>query len=231
MTPGLYVYAVLATGARADGTGLAGEPLRIVPCGDFAAAVGEMDDAPAVEARTLRAHDSVVRALAQSAEAILPARFGCVVKDEIALRDALQPRARELGDALRLVRGCEQMTVRVYGRDAAGAPAAEPAADEPMTPAGPGTDYLVSRQRERRRAREVPELDPIRSALSMLVREERAQRHRTPPLLASVYHLIGRGQAAVYQETLTRAAAALGAVRVSASGPWPPYAFTPETLV
>jgi hypothetical protein len=123
------------------------------------------------------------------------------------------------------------MTVRVYGTDTSTPPAGEPAADEPAGAARPGTDYLVSRQRERRRAREVPELDPVRPALRMLVRDERAQRHRTPPLLASVYHLIERGQAAVYQETLTRAAASLGGVRVSASGPWPPYAFTPEALV
>jgi hypothetical protein len=227
---GLYVYAVLDTGARAAGTGLAGEPLRIVPCGELAAAVGDMDTAPAVDARTLRAHDAVVRALAQDAVAILPARFGCFVPDETALRDALQPRANELGDALRLVRGCEQMTVRVYGSDAAPAPAApEPAAH--AAAARPGTDYLVGRQRERQRAREVPELDPVRPALSTLVRHERAQRHGTPPLLASVYHLIERGQAALYQETLTRAAASLGSVRVSASGPWPPYAFAPEALV
>jgi hypothetical protein len=228
---GLYVYAVLESGARVAGTGLADEPLRLVVCGDLAAAVGEMADTPAVDARALRAHDAVVRALAQSADALLPARFGCFVKDDIALRDALQPRARELGEALRLVRGCEQMTVRVYGTDTSTPPAGDPAMDESAGGARPGTDYLVSRQRERRRAREVPELDPVRPALSTLVREERAQRHRTPPLLASVYHLIERGQAAVYQETLTRAAASLGDVRVSASGPWPPYAFAPEALV
>jgi gas vesicle protein GvpL/GvpF len=228
---GLYVYAVLESGSSAVGTGLAGEPLRLVRCGDLAAAVGEMADTPGVEARTLRAHDAVVRALAQSADAILPARFGCFVKDEAALRDALQPRARELGEALRVVRGCEQMTVRVYGTGTAETSVDAPAAGTSAGAARPGTDYLVSRQRERQRAREVPELDPVRPALSLLVREERAQRHHTPPLLASVYHLIERGQAAAYQETLTRGAASLGGVRVSASGPWPPYAFAPETLV
>jgi len=228
---GLYVYAVLEKGSPAVGTGLAGEPLRLVRCGDLAAAVGDMADTPGVEARTLRAHDAVVRALAQSADAILPARFGCFVKDEAALRDALQPRARELGEALRVVRGCEQMTVRVYATDTAEASAEAPAAGPSAGAARPGTDYLVSRQRERRRAHEVPELDPLRPALATLVRDERAQRHRTPPLLASVYHLIERGQAATYQETLTRAAASLDDVRVTASGPWPPYAFAPEALV
>ncbi|HUF92900.1 MAG TPA: GvpL/GvpF family gas vesicle protein [Candidatus Limnocylindria bacterium] len=228
---GLYVYAVLESGARAAGAGLAGEPLRVVACGDLAAAVGDMAEAPALDAHALRAHDAVVRALAQSAEAILPARFGCFVKDEPALRDALHPRAGELGEALRLVRGCEQMTVRVYGTDGATPPAGEPTAGAPVATARPGTEYLVSRQRERQRARAVPELDPVRPALSALVRDERAQRHRTPPLLASVYHLIERGQAAAYQETLTRAAASLGSVRVSASGPWPPYAFAPEGIV
>jgi hypothetical protein len=228
---GLYVYAVVETHARVTGAGLAGEPLRLVPCDDLAAVVGEMADTPAVDARALRGHDAVVRALAAHTDAILPARFGCFVKDETALRDALQPRVRELGEALSLVRGCEQMTVRVYGTDATTPPADEPAAAEPAGASRPGTEYLVSRQRERRRAREVPELDPLRPALATLVRDERSQRHRTPPLLASVYHLIARGQAATYQETLTRGAASLGGVRLSASGPWPPYAFAPEALV
>lgn len=228
---GLYVYAVVETQARVTGAGLAGEPLRLVPCDQLAAVVGEMAETPAVDAPALRAHDAVVRAVAQSADAILPARFGCFVKDETALRDALQPRARELREALCLVRGCEQMTVRVYGRDATTPAGDERATTERAAAPRPGTDYLVSRQRERRRAHEVPELDPLRPALATLVRDERAQRHRTPPLLASVYHLIERGQAAAYQETLTRAAASLDGVRVTASGPWPPYAFAPEALV
>ena len=228
---GLYVYAVVEADARVAGAGLDEEPLRLVPCGDLAAVVGEMPDTPAVDARTLRGHDAVVRAVAQHADAILPARFGCFVKDETALRDAVTPRARELTEALRLVRGCEQMTVRVYGTEAATPAADEPTTAGPAAGARPGTDYLVNRQRDRRRARQVPELDPVRPALATIVRDERAQRHRTPPLLASVYHLIERGQAATYQETLTRAAASLGGVRLTASGPWPPYAFAPETLV
>jgi hypothetical protein len=228
---GLYVYAVVETDARVTGAGLGGEPLRLVPCGDFAAVVGELADTPTLNASALRGHDAVVRAVAQHTDAILPARFGCFVNDETALRDAVKPRERELTEALCLVRGREQMTVRVYGTEAVTPAADEPAAAAPAAGARPGTDYLVSRQRDRRRAREVPELDPVRPALATIVREERAQRHRTPPLLASVYHLIERGQAATYQETLTRAAASLGGVRVTASGPWPPYAFAPEALV
>jgi gas vesicle protein GvpL/GvpF len=221
---GLYVYALLDGPPRAAVTGLAAEPLHMVTLGNFVAAVGEMADAPTVEAHTLRGHDAVVRALAASADAVLPARFGCFVADEAALREALLPRARELDDALRLVRGCEQMTVRVYGD-----PAAEPA-DEPAPAAGPGTDYLVGRLRERRRARAVPELDPVRPALASLVRDERAQRHHTPPLLASVYHLIERGRAEAYRDAVARAGVSLGSVRLTTSGPWPPYAFAPEVL-
>ena len=36
---GLYVYAVLESGSPVVGTGLAGEPLRLVRCGDLAAAL------------------------------------------------------------------------------------------------------------------------------------------------------------------------------------------------
>ena len=49
-----------------------------------------------------------------------------------------------------------------------------------------------------------------------------------PGLLASVYHLIDRGDAAAYHAVVDHAD--LGTVRVVATGPWPPYAFAPEAL-
>jgi hypothetical protein len=116
------------------------------------------------------------------------------------------------------------MTARLFSATTAAAP------EEPVLAAASGTEYLEARRRARRRAREVPEADPLRACLQGVVRAERVHRHDAPPLIASLYHLIARGRAADYLAAVTAAAAALAPARVRATGPWAPYAFTPEAL-
>ena len=53
-----------------------------------------------------------MRRLAERFGAILPARFGEVFADEAGLAARLTPREREVAEALALVRGCVQMTLR-----------------------------------------------------------------------------------------------------------------------
>jgi hypothetical protein len=221
-----YVYALLGEAPRGDaGAGLGAEPLRFVPVGGVLAAVGDMAAPPAVSPTTLRAHDAVVRRLAAEVDAILPVRFGTLLDGERALADAIAGRAPRLREALALVAGREQMTLRVFGEPA---PAAD--AEAPTSELGPGARYLEARRRQARRDADVPELAPLRPSLAPLVRAEHAQRHDLPPLLASVYHLIDRGRAAAYLEAVAAGATALAPTRASATGPWPPYAFAPEHL-
>jgi hypothetical protein len=223
----VYVYALLGAPPRPDaGAGLRAEPLRVVRVGEVVAAVGEMVEPPAVSEATLRAHDAVVRRLAGAVDAILPVRFGALLS-EAALADTLAARARELGEALALVAGREQMTLRVLGERGAPPP---PAAAAEAGDLGPGARYLAARRAERRRAREAPELAPLRSALAPLVRAERVTRHDAPPLLATVHHLVDRGAADAYRAAVERGAAALAPRSVVVSGPWPPYAFAPEAI-
>jgi len=226
----VYVYALLGEAPRPDvGAGLCAEPLRVVRVGDLVAAVGEMSERPPVSEATLRAHDAVVRRLAGAVDAILPVRFGSLLS-ESALADALGARARELREALALVAGREQMTLRLLGEATPG-PAAAPAPDHPADgDLGPGARYLAARRAEWRRAHEAPELEPLRPALQPLVRAERVTRHDTPPLLASVYHLVDRGGVAAYRAAVEDGAAAVAPLRVVATGPWAPYAFAPEAL-
>jgi hypothetical protein len=214
----LYLYSVLAEPPTAAlGQGLAAEPLSLVACGPLISVVGEMRAPPAVEGTALRGHDATIRRLADLVDAILPARFATMAEDETALRALLEPRTASLGDALRLVAGCEQMTLRVFG------PALPPprAATDVPREAGPGTRYLAARFR----ATTPAGLEPVRAAVAALVRAERITPHRTPPLLASVYHLVRRDDTAAYRQNL--AAAHLAPLRVEVSGPWPPYAFAP----
>lgn len=202
------LYAV-AQGAPRSIAGALGEPLRVVSCGGVELVCGA--PAPALSAEALRAHEAAVRRIADAADACLPARFGAGAAGEPELIELVRPRLPELTEALRLVRGREQMTLRVLG---------DPAAPPPS--GGPGTRYLEGR----RRAHGVPELDPLRSALSDLIRAERVERHAEPGLIASVYHLIDRGSAARYRELL--GSTPLEAVRVTVSGPWPAWSFAPE---
>jgi len=221
-----YVYALLAEAPRGDaGAGLGAEPLRFVPIAGVLAAVGDMAAPPIVSSGTLRAHDAVVRRLAAAVDAILPVRFGTVL-DEAALAEAIVGRAARLREALTLVAGREQMTLRLFGDASASAPSA-PVADADV---GPGVRYLEDRRRRARREAEVTELAPLRRHLEPLVRAEQAQRHPTPPLLASVYHLVDRGCAPAYMDAVAAGAAALAPTRAVATGPWPPYAFAPSEL-
>jgi hypothetical protein len=205
------LYAIVLH-APSGASGARGEPLRTLEFDGFAALTG--DPPPPLTVDALRAHEAAVRRIADAADACLPARFGAAAADEDALRRALAGREPELRDALSLVKDREQMTLRVHGPGAP-APAFAP-------PAGPGTRYLEGR----RRASRLPELDPLRSALAEVVRAERVERHSEPGLLASVYHLIDRGAAALYSRTVE--ATALEGLRVAVSGPWPAWSFAPE---
>jgi gas vesicle protein GvpL/GvpF len=228
MSP-LYLYAVLAEApAGALPAGLAGEAIRLVPCDDLLAAVGDVTSAPAVDETSLRAHDAAVRRLAAASPGLLPARFGSVAGDERELGDALRPRLGALRDGLRAVRGCEQMTLRFARRDGVAAPTPAPETS-PSAGGGPGTRYLDARRASAGDARAIPEVGRVLDALAPLVRGERRERHERPPLLASVYHLVPRDSLEAYRAAVASAAAE-ACVRVTLSGPWPPYAFAPDEL-
>ncbi len=228
MTSLLYLYALVneePTGIL--GEGIAGEPLRLVHCGGIAggiaAVVGDLDVRPRPEREALQRQDAAVRRLAELFGALLPARFGECFTDEAELSGRIAPRAGDLAASLALVRGCAQMTLRVFGD-------AEIAMEtEPEGAGSPGTRYLESRRRERQRARSLPEIDPLREALMPLLRAERIERHEAGPLLGTAYHLVPRAQTGVYLAALEEARGRLGGRRVAVSGPWPPYAFGPET--
>ena len=205
------------------GEGIAGEPLRLVRRGGIAAVAGELDGRPRPEREPLQRQEAVVRRLAELFAALLPARFGEAFADEIDLGQRISSHGEELAAALALVRGCVQMTLRVFGD-----PEAEPetaAGDD----GGPGTRFLESRRRERQRARSLPEIEPLREALRPLLRAERIERQAAGRLLGTAYHLVPRAQTAAYLAALEGARARIGGRRVAASGPWPPYAFAPET--
>jgi hypothetical protein len=211
---GLYLYAIVGRRPRGPlGTGIAGGALSVVRAGG-AHVVVERAPAPPPSARAIRAHDRIVKRIAALTPAVLPFRFGSVVTDAGALRTMLEPVGAAIAQALELVAGCVQYTLRVYGE--AARDEAEPARGE-----GPGARWLGVRLRARR----VQEIAPVTEATAPYVRGSRSERHERPPLVASVYHLVPRSETRAYRAALSRSARALERVHVKTSGPWPPYAF------
>ncbi len=223
MTTALYLYALLgARPPRGRWRGLRNEPLRFPRIGGIVVAAGRVATPPAPSAPALRRHDAVVRRLARAVPAVLPMRFGTVVPDAPTLERFVATRAPAFRGALARVKGREQMTLRVFGTGSRAGPR------EPSRPAGggPGTRYLAKRHGPWRRA--APAVARLRSGLEGLIRGERVEPGVAPPLLASVYHLIDRGQSRAYRRTVREVACGLDDIRVVSSGPWTPYAFAPE---
>jgi hypothetical protein len=202
----VYLYALLnATPSCETGFGVCAEQLRLVVLGDLVALVGDVGEPPAPTALTLRMQDGVLRRLAAAVDSVLPVRFGTLLADDAALAESLASRRPQLARALGRVSGCEQMTLRVWGEVTAAAPR-------------PVHEWT----------HRVPELDPARHRLADLGREERAERHDRPPLLATVQHLIRRGAGGRYIGEIDAARDGLRPWRVSVTGPWPAYAFAEE---
>ena len=199
--------------------------LRAVACESFLAIVADVEQVPVITEAALRDHDATVRALVTTCEAILPARFGSVVAAEPELVDALEARTAALLDALTLVKGMDQMTLRVFGAASLVEPIAKPVAADRS-----GTDYMIERQRALQTQTVVDEIARLRPLLAPLIHGERSERYAAPPLVGSVYHLVRRGQATAYETVVREAASVMDPIRVAVSGPWPPYAFAPEAI-
>ncbi|HEV8439224.1 MAG TPA: GvpL/GvpF family gas vesicle protein [Methylomirabilota bacterium] len=219
----LYVYAVLR-GTAAGENGPPADSVSIVQCGGIEAAVRPTTDAPAVDAEGLRAHDAVVRRLHAQAAAVLPMRFGAMVRDEAALRSWVDTARPILDQGLDLVAGREQMAIRIYGE------VAEATAEDRHDVEQRGTRYLMTRRAASMPPELVPAMETLRARLSPLIHSERVERHATPPLIVTVRHLVARGAGDAYRAAIEGDLPGFERLTRQVSGPWPPYAFTPEEL-
>jgi hypothetical protein len=212
VTP-LYLYAIVeARPRRALGKGVARRPLTLVRV-ERAYVVVERAEAPDATPEALVAHDRIIQRIARATPAVLPLRFASTAPDRAAIEALVAPLSGALADAFERVRGAVQFTLRVSGRRAA--------APKAGRRVGPGTRWLAKRIAKQR----VVEIAPLTEATRPFVREARAERHDRPPLLASVYHLVAREDVRAWRAAVARSLPLLDGVRVTTTGPWPPYAF------
>ncbi len=196
-----------------------GELLRTVPCGDIAVVIGTVDAPPQPDRAHLERHDALMREIVSALPAALPARFGLVVRDVDRLHTLVEASGLSFRKSLRLVAGREQMTLRVRLADER-RPRATPRSS---STSGPGRRYLTARLM-RSRIPQDPTLRALRRRLAVIGAEERFQLTDAGHT-ATLYHLIERGQAAVYLTKVRAFSDRHPGVQLTASGPFPPYAF------
>ena len=217
---GWYVFAL--TGGAAAPFAAAGHEVEFVDTHGVYAAIERVSGPPPVSEEALRAQHEVVAAIASRVDAVLPARFGTMV-GETELGAVVLQRRDVILDALALVRGRVQMTVRLL-RAEAGAKEAE---NPPERPAATGTEYLESR----RVALAPPPLPvpipAVEAAVRSMVIAERVERGGGRAA-ATLYHLIDAHQVKSYRKAVAQVQDQIGVAALTVSGPWPPFAFAPD---
>jgi hypothetical protein len=208
-----YVFALVDEPPARPGSGLSGRlSARPIP-GGFAI-VERRADVPPIAFGTLRRHDAVVSRLARGVPAILPVRFGTLMEmDEI--EEALTDRHEDVAEALEAVRDRVQFTWRLAR------PARRSAVPSGGRPAS-GAEYL---RRAAAKASPPAAFRAVRDQLRPLTAAERYQP-ATETMPDSLYHLVDRGSVERYRLIAGRLASAAPALRMT--GPFPPFAFTPE---
>jgi hypothetical protein len=218
----LYVYALIDR--KLPRVKLHGRTIESVALGGVYAVAQRTERMPPISEDMLRQQYDIIMQLAERVPAILPARFGSLVGEE-ELQKMVALRGAQLSAAFDLVRGREQMTVRLIGvAEVVDRPARQAAA----VAIGPGARYLE----ERRTAAGYPLPDAaerLTAAVRSMVFAEKAE----PGLggvRAMLYHLIERGRSGPYCRALARAAGNAAPYAVKVTGPFPPFAFAPELL-
>lgn len=226
-----YVFALVdAIPAGRAGKGLSGTlSLRKLSAGFVV--VERRADVPPVEFGSLKKHQDVVARLATQVPAILPVRFGTLLETG-HLEEALADRDEEIVEAFDLVRGRVQFTWRIARRRPGPAVALATArvggkaGAVKRDRAASGTEYLRQAARAANPA-PPPAFRALRTNLSRLIARQRYQP-ATSTIREAVYHLVERKNVDRYvaaSALLTRTSPQL-----AVSGPFPPFAFTPDIL-
>lgn len=219
----LYVYAITDSSfAGTIATGLHGAPLLALECGSVKALVSEHAVAPEPGEDLLWVHERVVEELMEAAT-ILPMRFGSTVDRPEALLAMLEQRRDEFIASLKRVRGAVELSVRAQLPSIAEPVDAESRLTRHF---GPGTTYLLERARHQRRGEDAAEL--INRPLAALARRSTQKAGSGDPHAFKAAYLVDDGAVEAFAERVENLNATLGDLKVSCTGPWPPYSFASE---
>lgn len=213
----LYVYAITDSHADPKVAGLHGAPLRRIESGGLAGLVSEHAVAPELDEEVLWAHEQVVEEL-MSLATILPLRFGSSVERAEALITMMEERREEFLESLERVRGAVEISVR------AELPA--PPAEEPAPRPRSGTAYMLQRAERERRERDAVEL--VHRPLAALARCCKPPVSPRNPRQFKAAYLVEETGVEEFGHRVGELNAGLEDVRVSCTGPWPPYSFVAE---
>jgi hypothetical protein len=224
----LYLYCVTPYEQRPpeDLVGLGGEAVVAVAEGDLAVWASRVDtDSLVASIESIRAHNAVVEAAMDRDVTPVPLRFGQRLDSADAVRELIAREHERWTGLLLLFRGALELGLRAID------PAREATAQVVRaTHAESGREYLE--QLARRRALERGAIEEaervasqVRHVLGPLVLRERVEPLRTPHGIASIAHLVEYAKLDEYRSRIARAREALPALRLLASGPWPPYSF------
>jgi hypothetical protein len=189
--------------------------MRVVASGDLAAVCGPVTTGE-VTADALWEHEQIVEALMDDRD-VLPVRYGTCLPDDAAAARALRDNHAEFAASLAAVRGAVELAVRVF-----------PAKDSPPPPmpsveSMSGTEYLRARARgasEESDARRIVHEPLARAARAVDV----ARANRAGELLRAAY-LVDRDATASFAAHVDEIQTENPQLRISCTGPWPPYSF------
>jgi hypothetical protein len=211
----LYVFAL--TREVAAPFEFDGHRIEFVGFSGLGAAVERVAGRPQVSEAALRTQHEIVMRISTYVDDLLPARFGAFVDDR-ELGEILAIRREVIQEALDLVHGRVQMTIRI--RESAPAAGRPDVADAGAVTSG--TAYL-----EARRAAAAHTVPPgaasMTAAVRHLVAAERSENGRGRTA-ASIYHLIEPRHVNQYRAALS----SVQSSTITVSGPWPPFAFAPD---
>jgi hypothetical protein len=192
-------------------------PLRSVARRELAAVCAPAPEGE-VTADALWRHERVVEALMEERD-LLPIRYGTRVSDEAAAGEAIEANHDRLVKSLEFVRGAVEVAVRALAPQPRPAPALTGAAMS-------GADYL------RARADEVAAQGDAGGAVhEPLSAAARAQVTRSPSLpgeMLRAAYLVDRDAVSAFSELVARVQAENPDLRLTCTGPWPPYSFAEQ---
>jgi hypothetical protein len=228
----IYVYGIVDSPQPhvADLRGLSERPVEARSWDQVGAAFSRHDgERPPPSAENVWRHEQIVESLMRR-HAVLPARFGTLVRDEAKLDAALHQHRERIVHGLGRVRDHVELGLRVLWKPQMNPP--PPAAPPTETP---GRDYMMARladerrqREERQRAEEVA--GSIHPPLAAIAADSTRRVLVTPELVLTAAYLVHGSQAGAFRRVVEQLIADHPDLSLLCTGPWPPYHFVPSLI-